>query len=79
MKKIILATLISGAMSVSALAANQGSGSVTFTGSIISAPCSIEPGAESQTVPLGQISNVTLEKGGNQPLKISLLNYKVVI
>ncbi|MDX4945441.1 fimbrial protein [Providencia manganoxydans] len=63
MKKIILATLISGAMSASALAVDAGSGTVTFTGSIIKAPCSIAPGEESQNVPLGQVSNVTLEQG----------------
>ncbi|MEQ4658430.1 fimbrial protein [Providencia manganoxydans] len=63
MKKIIFATLISGAMSASALAVDMGSGTVTFTGSIITAPCSIAPGEEIQNIPLGQVSNVTLEQG----------------
>lgn len=75
MKKVILATLISGAMSSSALAVEAGSGTVTFTGSIIEAPCSIAPGEENQEVPLGQISNVTLENGGassSQPFTIEL-------
>lgn len=75
MKKIILATLISGAMSASALAADAGKGQVTFNGSIIEAPCSIAPGEENQTVELGQVSNVTLENGGEssaQPFSIQL-------
>ncbi|MCG9532867.1 type 1 fimbrial protein [Providencia rettgeri] len=75
MKKVILATLISGVMSASALAANSGSGEVTFTGSIISAPCSIAPGVENQEVELGQVSDVTLIAGGAssaQPFSIKL-------
>ncbi|MDV5227246.1 fimbrial protein [Providencia rettgeri] len=75
MKKIILATLISGAMSASALAVDAGQGTVTFTGSIISAPCSIAPGEENQEVPLGQVSDVTLTAGGasaSQPFSIQL-------
>ncbi|APC14108.1 MULTISPECIES: fimbrial protein [Providencia] len=76
MKKVILATLICGAaMSSSVFAADAGKGKVTFTGSIITAPCSIAPGDESQEVPLGQISNVTLENGGMssaQPFNIRL-------
>ncbi|WP_140183113.1 fimbrial protein [Providencia stuartii] len=74
MKKVILATLISGAMSSAALA-DAGSGTVTFTGSIIEAPCSIAPGAENQEVELGQVSNITLENGGvssSQPFNIQL-------
>ncbi|WP_272520758.1 MULTISPECIES: fimbrial protein [unclassified Providencia] len=75
MKKVIFATLISGAMSTSALAVDAGSGTVTFTGSIIEAPCSIAPGEENQEVPLGQVSNITLENGGassSQPFTIEL-------
>ncbi|MEX6428178.1 fimbrial protein [Providencia manganoxydans] len=60
-------------MSASALAADMGSGSVTFTGSIIEAPCSIAPGEESQNVPLGQVSNVTLEQGNmSEPQDFSI-------
>lgn len=75
MKKVILATLISGSMSESALAVDAGSGTVTFTGSIIEAPCSIAPGEENLEVPLGQVSNVTLAAGGSssaQPFSIQL-------
>lgn len=75
MKKVILATLISGVMSASALAASAGNGTVSFSGSIISAPCSIAPGEENQEVPLGQVSDVTLKAGGAssaQPFSIKL-------
>ncbi|MEZ2896487.1 fimbrial protein [Providencia rettgeri] len=74
MKKIILATLISGIMSASALA-ESGSGTVTFTGSIIDAPCSIAPGEENREIPMGQVSNVTLDNGNEssaQPVLIKL-------
>ncbi|MEX9949311.1 fimbrial protein [Providencia rettgeri] len=75
MKKIILATLVSSAMSASVFAADAGKGIVTFTGSIIEAPCSIAPGDESQTIDLGQVSNVTLQSGqmsSAQPFEIHL-------
>ncbi|MGO2346203.1 MAG: fimbrial protein [Providencia sp.] len=75
MKKIILATLVSGVMSASALAVDAGSGTVTFSGSIIEAPCSIAPGEENQEVELGQVSNTTLDNGGEssaQPFQIKL-------
>lgn len=75
MKKVILAALISGVMSTSALAATAGSGNVTFTGSIISAPCSVAPGEENQEVELGQVSDVTLTAGNAssaQPFSIKL-------
>ncbi|WP_434172129.1 Fimbria A protein [Providencia manganoxydans] len=66
MKKIILATLISSAMSVSAFAveSNQGHGKVTFKGEIIDAPCSISSDSIDQTVDLGQIANSVLANGG---------------
>jgi len=66
MKKIILASLISGTMSVSAFAAgsNQGHGKITFKGEIIDAPCSISSDSIDQTVELGQISNTVLANGG---------------
>nr|WP_314264845.1 fimbrial protein [uncultured Moellerella sp.] len=75
MKKIILAALVLGGMSSSVFAADAGTGQVKFNGSIITAPCSIAQGDENQEVPLGQISNVTLENGGMssaQPFAIKL-------
>ncbi len=47
-----------------ATAANQGSGSVSFTGTIIDAPCSIKAESSSQTVDLGEISTAALKNGG---------------
>lgn len=75
MKKLVIATMVFGAMSSSVFAADAGSGEVRFSGSIITAPCSIAPGDESQEVPLGQISNTILENGGMssaQPFAIKL-------
>ena len=47
--------LLSG-LSFTAMAAdNQGSGKITFTGEVISAPCSITPGDENQTIELGKV------------------------
>ncbi|CAI1114522.1 Fimbria A protein precursor [Serratia proteamaculans] len=75
LNKIMMAAfLVFGSVSV-AQAADEGHGSVTFTGSIIEAPCSILPGDIDQTVNLGQVSNVALEKGGTskpQNFEISL-------
>lgn len=50
---------------------DQGHGTVSFTGAIIDAPCSIDPGSVDQIVELGQISNVALQaedgKGSSKP------------
>lgn len=68
MKKILLATLVSGMMCTSAFAVehatNQGHGKVTFKGEIIDAPCSISSDSIDQTVELGQIANTILADGG---------------
>ncbi len=78
MKKVILAVLISGAMSASALAADSaGSGSVTFTGSIIEAACSIAPDSVDQTVELGAVASSQLADNGKsapQTFDIELQN-----
>lgn len=58
-----------------AVTGDQGHGKITFTGSIIDAPCSISPDAVDQTVDLGAVSNVSLANGGNsnpQPFTIHL-------
>ncbi|MDT3252443.1 fimbrial protein [Serratia sp. root2] len=70
LNKIMMAAVLAfGATSMMAQAANQGSGSVTFTGEIIDAPCSIAPGNIDQTVPLGQISNLSLKDGRESEVK----------
>lgn len=68
-KIMIAAVLAFGASSMVAQAANQGSGTITFTGEIIDAPCSIAPGNIDQTIPMGQISNLSLKDGRASELK----------
>ncbi|HFQ2072986.1 fimbrial protein [Providencia stuartii] len=76
MKKIILATLISGAMSASAMAApvDAGQGTVTFYGSIIDAACGIAPESTDQTVNLGQVASAQLEAtdGTSRPVPFTI-------
>lgn len=64
LNNIMMAAVVAFGMSSSAFAADQGHGKVTFTGSIIDAPCSINPDSVDQTVELGQISKVALLNGG---------------
>lgn len=65
MKKSLIALSKFSLFAVSSVHAAGGTGKVTFTGSIIDAPCSIAPGSLDQTVPLGAISNVVLAANGN--------------
>ncbi|EPL9180877.1 fimbrial protein [Serratia marcescens] len=64
LNKVMMATVLALGVSSTAFAADQGHGKVTFTGSIIDAPCSITPESIDQTVELGQISKVALLDGG---------------
>lgn len=65
MKKIVIAVgLASGMVMGAANAADQGHGTVTFTGSIIDAPCSISQDTQDQVVKLGEVSSVALKNGG---------------
>lgn len=86
LKKIVLGVALAMGVATFAQAAeeelpavastNQGSGSVTFKGSIIDAPCSIV-GNKDQTVEMGQISNSALANGGTSvpaDFKIELAN-----
>ncbi len=57
-------TLISGAVFAAEAPVDQGHGSVTFQGSIISSPCSIRADEADQTVRMGQINNKILAAGG---------------
>lgn len=57
--------------------ADQGSGVVTFTGSVIDAPCSIVTGDDDQSISLGQVSSAAIAKGGTStpvPFYIHLEN-----
>ena len=77
LNKVMMATVLAVGVSSTAFAADQGHGKVTFTGSIIDAPCSITPESIDQTVELGQISNVALKNGGKsnpRPFSIDLEN-----
>lgn len=65
LNKIMMAAVLSFSAISGAHAAGQGSGTVTFTGSIIDAPCSITPETVDQTVPLGQISKAALAANNN--------------
>lgn len=56
--------VIAFGVSSAAHAQDQGHGKVTFTGSIIDAPCSISPESIDQTVELGQIAKHELIGGG---------------
>jgi len=59
----------------SAAAANQGSGTITFKGSIIDAPCSIPPTSEKFEVKMGAIATSALNGGGKsvaRPFNIEL-------
>ncbi|HDX8594258.1 TPA: fimbrial protein [Aeromonas dhakensis] len=48
---------------------DQGHGTVRFIGAIIDAPCSIAPESVDQTVQMGEIANVLLNKQGATPLR----------
>lgn len=63
LNKIMMAAVIAFGASSMAHAANQGQGTVNFEGSIIDAPCSINPESVDQTVNLGQVSKVALKDG----------------
>lgn len=64
LNKIVIAASLAFGMASVAHAAGQGDGQITFNGSIIDAPCSINPNSVNQTVSLGQVSNAALENGG---------------
>ncbi len=64
LNKIMMAAVMTLSTLSMAHAANQGAGTVTFNGSVIDAPCSIDPGSKDQTVELGDIATVQLKKGG---------------
>lgn len=77
MKKILLATLMCGAIASPAFAEDMGSGTVTFTGSIIDAPCGIAPESVDQTIKLGSIAKSALVAGGTStpvPFTIELID-----
>lgn len=67
LKKIVLAmAMMSGMVAAGAHAAvvDNGSGKVTFNGSVIEAACSVKAGDDDKVVELGQIASSALAKGG---------------
>ena len=79
LSKIVVAmglgmSLVSGMANAAASGAgNQGGGSVHFTGSIINAPCSVNPEDSDKTVELGQVANSALaNKGTSTPVPFSI-------
>ena len=54
MNKLFTALVLASGMAAFGAQADQGSGVVTFTGSVIDAPCSIAAGDEDQTISLGR-------------------------
>ncbi|WP_129544234.1 fimbrial protein [Serratia sp. 1D1416] len=78
LNKAALAALVAFGLAANmANAADQGHGKVTFTGSVVDAPCSIHPDSIDQTIPLGQISNAALKNGSTsiaRPFSIKLEN-----
>lgn len=62
-KTVLAAVMILGSVSATN-AADSGSGTVTFSGAIVDAPCSIRSDTANQTVDLGQISNSALAANG---------------
>lgn len=63
-KAVQAASIVMAISSFSSHAADQGHGTVTFTGAIIDAPCSINPDSIDQTINLGQIASSALKDGG---------------
>ncbi|HGB4252984.1 TPA: fimbrial protein [Salmonella enterica subsp. enterica serovar Virchow] len=62
-KTVMAAAVAATLVSFGAHAANQGGGTVTFTGDIVDAPCSIAPESARQTVDMGVISNAAIRNG----------------
>ncbi|WP_273855347.1 fimbrial protein [Serratia liquefaciens] len=81
LNKIMLAAVVAfGTISVAHAASNQGSGKVSFEGSIIDAPCSISPESTDQSVFLGQVANAALKNGGTsipKAFEIALENCEI--
>lgn len=77
-KPVLIGTIAMTLISFGANAANsQGSGIVNFKGSVINAPCGIDPESADQTIDFGQISKSNLNQGGTsgkKDVKIKLVN-----
>ena len=77
MKKIAIASMcVVGLTTFGVNAADQGSGTVRFEGTVIDAPCGIDPETVDQTIDFGQISKTHLENGNytEKDFEIRLVN-----
>ncbi|ELO0595453.1 fimbrial protein [Salmonella enterica] len=75
----VFAAGTSGDTPVSTSTGKFGGGTITFTGSVTEAPCSIPAGEANQTIDLGVVSNKVLTSSGSPgstpvPVKINLKN-----
>ncbi|MGL4723250.1 MAG: fimbrial protein [Scandinavium sp.] len=75
-KLAVVMGLVLASGSVMAAPADMGHGTVTFSGSIIEAPCSITPESVDQTVDLGQVSSTALANGGKSAPKAFQIELK---
>ncbi|EFL7102113.1 fimbrial protein [Escherichia coli] len=79
MKKVVLCSIsfASFLLAFGANAANQGQDVVNFKGTVIDAPCGIDPDSADQTIDFGQISKSHLDADGisvKKDLNIKLVN-----
>jgi P pilus assembly protein, pilin FimA len=64
LNKIFAVLALASGVTAFGAQADSGSGVVTFTGSVIDAPCSVAAGDEDQTISLGQVSSTAVANGG---------------
>lgn len=72
--KTLLAVATASLLSAAAFtvsAADEGHGKISFEGIVISAPCSIAPGDEDQTINLGEVADTALN-GGKYSLPVDV-------
>jgi len=63
LNKFVTTLIIVSGMAAFGAQADAGSGKVTFTGSIIDAPCSIQAGDEEQAISLGEVASAAVAGG----------------
>ncbi|GDA12264.1 TPA: type 1 fimbrial protein [Escherichia coli] len=77
---MLTAILVSFNSNAEDAAPDMGGGVVNFKGSVVAAPCGIDPGSVEQTIDFGEISSKTLAAGGNtvqKNLDIKLINCEI--
>ena len=76
-KKTIFISALTAVAFTTSVYANQGSGKVNFKGTVINAPCGIDPDSVEQTIDFGQLSTDHLNAGNTSnpvPFSIKLIN-----